>query len=423
MKSNRPVKTSRKVTEAVDPLDIDDFDAREDGDARGTDTDVAAAAPNRLTLTILAGQDEGRVFPIEGDEVWVGRGDDCQIVLADKDVSRRHACVIREGARLLLKDNGTKNGTFVNNRRVVEHELEPDDEIRLGPTLCLVFSDAQRVSRARSGARALRERFLADKTQSDKADAIATVVAGVAHEINTPLGVASTAAALIEALAEEVRRDPTSEKIGELLADLSASTGLMTKNLERASRLVNTFKKLSTSELGDERLPCELRTLIDECVGALRVDLALRQIVVRTTFHPDGAEFPWLGFRKSLTEVLVHIVRNAIHYAYDDDGGRVEIRLQAEGATCAGASRYRLEIEDFGAGLSEEILARMFEPFAAAPSGNRGIGVGLAIVRNIVTNLLAGTIICTSERGKGTRFVIDIPCEVPLAPTETATGK
>jgi signal transduction histidine kinase len=404
--------------------DEDDGGEGADGDSRSgaTETSIAVAhvptRKRRHTVTVMAGLDEGQVFPIEGNEVWIGRGDDCTIVLTDRGVSRKHACVVRRDSGVYLKDNEAKNGTFVNNRRIAEQELQTGDEIQLGPNLCLLFSDitfGENVHSGKLARRTAREKLLADKIQRERVESIASMVAGVAHEINTPLGVANTANAMIAALAEEVRRDPTSEKIDELLADLRASTGLVSKNLERASQLVQTFKQLSTHELADERLPCDLRAIVDECVGDLKADLARRGINVRLTFKPEADEFPWLGFQKSLRQVILQLFENVFRHAYEDgsEGGTVDIRV-VQGRAARAGSGYRLEFEDYGAGLPQEIVARMFEPFVTPRREKSGIGLGLAIVRNIVTNLLGGTIRCTSQRGTGTQFVIVLPREVPL---------
>jgi signal transduction histidine kinase len=316
-------------------------------------------------------------------------------------------------------DNEAKNGTFVNNRRIEEHELQGGDEIQLGPTLCLVFADA-RWGKAggtdKMAQRAAREKLSADRFQRERVASLASMVAGIAHEINTPLGVASTANAMIATLAEEVRRDPTSEKLDELLADLRMSTGLVGRNLERVSQLVQTFKQLSAYEFSEDRVECDLRALIDECVADLQGDMTQGRLTVRSSFQPDGEAFPWVGFPKSVLQVLIQLFQNVLRHAYPEGGvgGSIDIRL-IKGRAARAGDGYRLELQDYGAGLPDEILARLFEPFVTSRRQKGGMGLGLAIVRNVVTHVLGGTIRCASERGKGTHFVILLPREAPIA--------
>src|SRR5262245_34658185 len=87
----------------------------------------------RETLTVLAGLDANRVYPLGARATWIGRGETCNLRLRDRGVSRRHACIAYAGRSLVLRDNRAKNGTYVNGRRIDEHPLRPGDEIQLGP--------------------------------------------------------------------------------------------------------------------------------------------------------------------------------------------------------------------------------------------------------------------------------------------------
>jgi diguanylate cyclase (GGDEF)-like protein len=109
-----------------------------------TETNHAAPASVRQELrevvTVLVGFDAGRVFPLTEGETWVGRGADCNLVLPDPDVSRRHAVFLKRGASIMIRDNRSKNGTFVHGERITERGLSSNDEIQLGATITLLFS-------------------------------------------------------------------------------------------------------------------------------------------------------------------------------------------------------------------------------------------------------------------------------------------
>jgi signal transduction histidine kinase len=362
--------------------------------------DVLSETPIEA-LTMVTGSEEGRIFPINLIDTWIGRADDCAIMISDRGVSRHHACIIHEDARLYVKDNDAKNGTFVNNRRISKIELEPGDEIQLGPNVCLVYSH-EKVAHQRA-----RDKVIAARLQHERVESIRSMVAGVAHQINTPLGVATAANALIETLAEEVRTNPDSDRLKELLTDLKASTGLVSKNLERASDLVRTFKKLSYGEAYDERCDCDLADIGQQVVELTQAEARAHEVTVKLGWS-DDARFPWVGYQGGMTRILAQLVQNAIVHGYANGGGVVDIRITRR------RKDYHVEVEDSGAGMQPGIVARIFEPFVTAVQGNGGTGLGLAIVHNLVTNVLCGGITFTSQLGKGTRFVLKLPLEVPL---------
>jgi signal transduction histidine kinase len=257
--------------------------------------------------------------------------------------------------------------------------------------------------------RVSREKLLNERMYIERIESIATMVTGVAHEINTPLGVANTANGMVVSLANEIRETPPGPELDSMIADLKEASGLLSKNLDRASRLVRSFKQLSASQLSDERTTTDLGGVVRDCLEAMSVETKKRNIPFNLEV-PESAELKWVGFPGHLSQVLMNLVQNALRYAYKADApGRVDIRISDVGES------YRLEFEDYGGGVSPEILPRIFEPFVTSGREIGGTGLGLAISQNIMTNLLKGQISCTSEVGKGTKFVLVIPHEVPLS--------
>jgi signal transduction histidine kinase len=256
--------------------------------------------------------------------------------------------------------------------------------------------------------RVAREKLLNERMYVERIEGIANMVTGVAHEINTPLGVANTANGMILSLAEQIGRTTPGAELDELVADLKESTTLMAKNIARASNLIRSFKQLSASQLSDERISTELTSVVSDCVEAMSVETGRRMISIRTSW--GDATFPWVGYPGHLSQVLVNLIQNTLRYAYKAEatGGVVDIRIQERGEV------YILEYEDYGSGVPPEIHPRMFEPFVTSGRDRGGTGLGLAIVHNIMINLLRGQIACTTAAGKGTKFVLTIPRVVPL---------
>lgn len=272
-----------------------------------------------------------------------------------------------------------------------------------------LFIDNWRIAYAtlRLQERFARERMLREKMYYERVQSVATMVTGVAHELNTPLGVANTANAMVTSLAQQLSRLPPGAPEGpEISRDLDESCALLTKNLARAQTLIRSFKQLSASQLSDQRGQFNLTEVVKDCVESMTPDSKKHQIQVVVTAPPG--EVPWDGYPSHLSQVVMNMIQNVIRYAYPQGGpgGKFDIRISQVGEI------YRIEFEDYGAGVNEDIMKNLFEPFVTSARGKGGTGLGLAIVHNIVTNLLDGTIKCTSVKGKGTKFTVDIPLVV-----------
>jgi signal transduction histidine kinase len=259
--------------------------------------------------------------------------------------------------------------------------------------------------------RLARERMLREQMYFERLQSIATMVAGVAHELNTPLGVANTANTMIVSLAERLfdPKTPDSQK-KEVIDDLANSCELLTKNLHRAQGLVKSFKQLSSSQLSDVRTECNLIEVITDCVRTMSPQLRKQHVEVMV--HGEVApEFTWDGYPGHLSQVIVNFVQNILRYAYaSDKGGKVDIRVTREPSS---PTIFRIDCQDYGAGVEPGIKPRIFEPFVTSGRKHGGTGLGLAITHNIVTNLLGGTIEVVSEVGKGATFVVRLPAIAP----------
>jgi signal transduction histidine kinase/ActR/RegA family two-component response regulator len=264
--------------------------------------------------------------------------------------------------------------------------------------------------------RVAREKMLNERMYIERIEGIANMVTGVAHEINTPLGVANTANGMIVSLASEIARtQPGSADLEDLVKDLTESSELLSKNLDRASRLVRSFKQLSSSQLSDERCSVDIGAVMTDCIEAMRVETKKRKVNVKPNWN-EKEKHAWLGFPGHLSQVLLNFFQNALRYAYEgDEGGDIDLRLitQTDGS-------YVIEFEDYGRGVAPAILPRMFEPFVTSGREIGGTGLGLAITHNIVTNILKGEIRVTSAVGKGTKFTVRVPRRVPDAAGDQA---
>jgi signal transduction histidine kinase len=188
-------------------------------------------------------------------------------------------------------------------------------------------------------------------------------------------------------------------------ADIAESLELMRRNVERANRLVQDFKKVSVSQLRDERELFDIAEAIEETVGLVLVSLKRSQVQVKFHNKLASEQKKWVGYRGFLSQVLINLLTNVERYAYPKGvGGIVDVTIRLEDD-----KHYCLTVKDYGRGISKEDQARVFEPFFTTGRSIGGSGLGLAIVHNLVVNSLSGEIKFKSEEGKGTEFIVIFP--------------
>lgn len=247
----------------------------------------------------------------------------------------------------------------------------------------------------------LARQMLASQMEAEKQRALTQMVAGVAHEINTPLSVINTA---VNIMARELAA-PIEVTI-QRAADIAESLELMRLNVERADRLVQDFKKISVSQLRDEKELFDISEAIEEIIGLVFVTLK-HNSQVQVKFHNKLAaeQKKWVGYRGFLSQVVINLLTNVERYAYPKgSGGIVDVTIRLEGDR-----HYALVVKDYGKGISPEDQARIFDPFFTTGKSAGGTGLGLAIVHNLVVNAFKGEVKLKSEVGKGTEFTIIFP--------------
>ncbi|MBP2229364.1 PAS domain S-box-containing protein [Azospirillum agricola] len=263
--------------------------------------------------------------------------------------------------------------------------------------------------RALTDLRAAQESLIQAETMAS----LGQLVAGVAHEINTPIGIALTAASHIGEQAQMLRDRFTCGTLRrsdftDFLDGLGESARLMMANIDRAASLVQSFKQVAVDQSSGDRRVFDLRGYIAEILFSLRPRLKRTRLTVTVECTED---LMMDSFPGALGQVLTNLVINAIVHAYGDGGtGTIRIAGQADGP-----DRVRIDFMDDGAGIEPEHLSRVFDPFFTTKRGQGGSGLGLHIVFNTVTGPLGGTVSVRSWPGQGTRFTLLLPREAPAA--------
>jgi len=256
--------------------------------------------------------------------------------------------------------------------------------------------------------------------QSEKMASLGALVAGVAHEINTPVGIGVTAASHLEdktkAMLEELQAGQLKRtSLEQFLGTCDDSTRMILTNLRRASDLIRSFKQVAVDRSTEERRVFRLREYLEQVLLSLRPYLKKTSIAVELDCDPALELDSYPGV---FSQILTNLVLNSLQHAYDPgQAGRIGISLARE------QDRLRLTFSDDGKGIAPEHLGMIFEPFFTTYRQKGGSGLGLSIVYNLVSRTLGGTILVASAPGQGTTFNISVPLDRPgLQTGETGTA-
>jgi signal transduction histidine kinase len=258
------------------------------------------------------------------------------------------------------------------------------------------------------------------RMELERQRALSQMVAGVAHEINTPLGIVNSGASLIEELAADESLSVGLDDDGRLLLDdLREAARLMQSNIARASKLIQRFKTLSFHHAAEVRETVSLIEYVEETVELFAIEARKNSVTIDLT-HELSGDAAWDGFPGYLSQILLNLLTNAIRHAWPDgQGGKLEVHISDDDADTAKSRVFRIVVRDFGQGIPEENLSKIFDPFFTTGREQGGTGLGLAIVYNLARDSLGGSIEVKSEPGQ-TEFTLTIPAVVPET---SAVGK
>ena len=247
-------------------------------------------------------------------------------------------------------------------------------------------------------------------------------VAGVAHEINTPLGNALLAgSSATEPLARLVEMSKGSSLSRSELARLAArakdAVDVSMGNLERAADIVKSFKQLSADQAGQTRRVFELYGVVEAALRMQAPSLKKHSATWTLAVDDDAKGLQVDGYPGALSQIVTVLGANAATHAFAGrSGGALSVRVSR-----AGPGRARIEFRDDGPGMSAQVAARVFEPFFTTKLGQGGTGLGLAIAWNLAKEALGGTLALEGSLD-GARFVLTIPLLSPQAERDGANG-
>ncbi|GAA6153137.1 sensor histidine kinase [Pseudoteredinibacter isoporae] len=248
------------------------------------------------------------------------------------------------------------------------------------------------------------QRTQAQLVASEKHASLGRLVRGMAHELNTPLGVVSMASSVISDCSQQSLNAMSDSEISsreQLARKLSGAEKLMQKNLQRLNQLISNFKLLAGDEHEEEPRQIVLHEVLEKVLSQLQGQFIERKIKL----FIDGPEDFQLHCREiSLFHVLKELIQNALEHAFDTEQENAAIHITYE----ASDEQLRIRISDNGRGIEPELIEKVFDPFVAANANH--VGLGLHAAFNNSSQQLKGEISCQNQE-QGCRFELLIPLQ------------
>ncbi len=241
--------------------------------------------------------------------------------------------------------------------------------------------------------------------ESEKMAALGALVAGVAHEINTPVGVSVTANSFLQQKTKDMLTVLEENKLkkSDLTGYLNVaneSTQIISNNLKRASELVKGFKQVAVDQTSEVMREFNLKEYLQEIIFSLGPNFKSNKVDVQLEVDEDLSITSYPGvYSQIFTNLIINSLTHAFH---KEKKGTILIKVAKE-------SQLILEYRDNGKGMSPEVKEKVFDPFFTTNRANGGTGLGMHIVYNLVSQSLGGTITCESIPDEGTTFMINLP--------------
>lgn len=252
------------------------------------------------------------------------------------------------------------------------------------------------------------QRTQSQLVQSEKMAALGSLVAGVSHEISTPVGIGVTAASHLDQKSREIERryregEMTRSDLERYLKTACQSSEMILGNLRRAADHIQSFKQVAVDQASGDKRRFKLKEYLDEILLSLHPKLK-RTTHTITVNCSDGLEIE--SYPGAFSQIITNFVLNSLNHGFEDkEHGHITLDIIYQN------DALQLRYSDNGKGIPHEECLRIFEPFYTTKRGQGGSGLGLHIVYNLVTQRLNGHITCESMPGIGTTFLIQVPLE------------
>ncbi len=310
---------------------------------------------------------------------------------------------------LLRDDYDEEKIRIVSIARDITQQKENERELRKAK------ETAEEANRALQESLKILKQTQYQLIQSEKMASLGGLVAGIAHEINTPVGVGVTASSFLEEKTKEYSKrltfnEMTKSDVRKYMNIAAEASTIILNNLNRAADLIRSFKQVAVDQSGEARRKFMLKEYIDELLISLRPKYKRTPHKVTVTC-PDNIEID--SYPGVFSQVITNFLVNSLTHGLEGHPpGEITIDIRVDG------SYLYLVHKDNGKGMDSETLKKIFDPFFTTRRAQGGTGLGLNIVYNLVTRTLGGQIECQSSPGNGATFTVIVPLTVQEEETE-----
>ncbi len=250
------------------------------------------------------------------------------------------------------------------------------------------------------------ELVMDELVQAEKLASLGSMVAGISHELNTPIGNALTVTTALEHRFDVLAMQMTTGSMSRTSMDAFISGGqemtrLIVRSTQRAVDLLNTFKQVASDQASAQQRVFNLHQVTEDILTTVRTTVLKPDIQIQNLVptNIDCDSFPG-----PLGQVIANVVQNSIVHGFkNSDAGVIRVQADQRG------NRVRVSITDDGAGMTPTVLARAFDPFFTTQLGRGGSGIGLSVCHRIITSVLGGSMAAASSAGFGATLTLEFP--------------
>ncbi|MGX5913291.1 ATP-binding protein [Aliidiomarina sp. Khilg15.8] len=248
------------------------------------------------------------------------------------------------------------------------------------------------------------------QVEAQKMSSLSELVAGISHEVNTPIGLAITSGSMLQeklaALDARMQSEElTSNELQQFLQTATENATMVNRNLRRAADLVDNFKMLAIEHAGEDPTDVDLQALFEDIIASCLATLNASQHI-HSAVHCDFAD-PVSVKVGVWQQILASLLENSVIHGFAQrDEGHVEISITRH------LDRLRVTYKDDGCGVPADILRRIFDPFVTSKRGSGNSGLGMHLIYNLVSHTLDGSIRCHSQPDQGFEVVIECPLDI-----------
>jgi signal transduction histidine kinase len=251
--------------------------------------------------------------------------------------------------------------------------------------------------------------FQGQLVESEKMASLGDMVAGVAHEVNTPIGLGVTASTLLSDRLLEIKqafdnKTLKSSHLKKFLIEGEENTAIIYRNLKRAATLISSFKKVAVDQSSEEARSFNIKNLLDDILLTLAPQIKSLPFIINVDCPSELVIKSKPG---PINQIIINLIQNSITHGFDQrEYGSIAIQVSID------SDMLTIDYQDDGRGIEPSIMNKIFEPFTTTKRGSGGSGLGLHLVYNLVTQALGGKITFISDVESGVNFKIIIPTQV-----------